>query len=345
MVIFAAMKRLLPLLAGAMFVALSACTKAPSYQRLEGSTWNTLYHIIYRSSTNLDDSVRATMRRVEMSLSPFAESSLISRVNRGESVVADSMLTLVFETSKRVNRLSGGMFDPTVAPLVNLWGFGYRDNDGDRLPSRQQIDSVLGAVGIDRCSIDPSDGTIVKKSPLTEFNFSAITKGFGCDMVAAMFERNGVTDYMIEIGGEIAMRGVNGHSQPWRVQVDKPILSDSAIIHEQLMVITPGNNGVATSGNYRNYRRDESGRHTFGHTISPVTGQPVQSRVVSATVIAPTCMMADALATACMAMHPDSALAMIDALPDIEALLITNDRGDEFVPVMSRGFDRFVAVK
>lgn len=332
------------LLSAALLLSLlvSACTSGPTYRRLEGSTWNTLYHIVYRSSVDLDDSVRAVMRQVEMSLSPFADSSLISHINRGEPVPADTMITLIFNTSREVNRLSGGMFDPTVAPLVNLWGFGYRDDSAGTEPTQALIDSMLLRVGIDGCHLDSATRLIEKKSALTEFNFSAITKGFGCDMVAAMMKRNNVTDYMIEIGGEIAMSGVNDRSIPWRIQVDKPIVSDSIIIHEPMLIIAPGDKGVATSGNYRNFRRDASGKFTFGHTISPVTGRPVMSQIAGATVIAPTCMLADALATACMAMHPDSALAMTGRIPGVEAMIVISTDGSTFTPRFTPGFNRYV---
>lgn len=329
------MKRL-PLIIAFIAALLASCSRAPVYQQLDGSTWNTLYHIVYKSPVNLDDSIRLVMKQVELSLSPFIDSSLISRVNRGEPVAVDSMIAEVFTTSVAVNRHSGGMFDPTVAPLVNLWGFGYRDNDGVT-PTDAMIDSVLLSVGIAGCTLDTVTGIIHKKSPATEFNFSAITKGFGCDMIASMFRRNGVTDYMIEIGGEIAMSGVNDRGKPWRIQIDSPIMNDTAIVHERLAVIAPGDCGIATSGNYRNFRRDENGNPSFGHTISPVTGRPVSSMVASATVIAPGCMLADALATACMAMNPDSALAMIERIDGASVLLIKPD-GNRFVSISSSRF-------
>ena len=317
-------------------VAGHGCTPAPAYRQLDGSTWNTLYHIVYRSTTSLDDSIRDIFRQVEVSLSPFVDSSAISLINRGEAMATDTLIRRVFNASRAINQASGGLFDPTVAPLVNLWGFGYRG--GDVMPSQAQIDSALMAVGIAECAIDP-DGNMVKKTPATEFNFSAITKGMGCDLIAEMFRRNGVADYMVEIGGEIAMQGVNSRRQPWHIQVDKPVINDTAIINIPLMVIAPGDCGIATSGNYRNFKRDSLGNPAFGHTISPVTGRPVMSRVASATIIAPDCMTADALATACMAMNPDSALAMINRLPDVHALLVFLD-GDTLTTATSPAFPR-----
>lgn len=313
-------KILLLMLALTALVVTGACDRPAVYREVNGGIWNTVYHIVYRSQHQLDDSIIAVMKQVEMSLSPFREASLISRVNRGEAVVADSLLRRVFDASVEVNRLSGGAFDPTVGPLTNLWGFGYK-NLG-REPSQAEIDSVLQSVGIADCKI-MDDGTVSRKTPATQFNFSAITKGMGCDLVGEMLRRNGVTDYMVEIGGEIAMSGVNSRGEPWHIQIDAPVEGDSTVVHSRMLVIAPGDGGVATSGNYRNYRDTSRGR--VGHTLSPVTGYPVTGTALSVTVIARDCMTADALATACMAMSPDSALAMVNRLDGVEALIVTAD--------------------
>lgn len=329
------MKKLFVVLLVSLAAMISVCCNSPAtYHRLEGSVWNTLYHIVYRSSDDLDDSVRAIFRQVEISLSPFVDSSAISLINRNESMKTDSLIRRVFNTSLAINRASNGLFDPTVAPLVNLWGFGYRG--GENPPSSSSIDSALSSVGIASCKITP-DGLMVKKSASTEFNFSAITKGMGCDLIAEMFRRNGVEDYMIEIGGEIAMKGLNERSQPWHIQIDKPVMNDSEIVNIPLAIIAPGDCGIATSGNYRNFKRDSLGRPAFGHTISPLTGRPVMSSVASATVIAKDCMTADALATACMAMHPDSSFAMIKSLPGVHLLLVCLD-ADSLVIRHSQSF-------
>ncbi len=299
---------------------LSSCSSTGGYRSAEGGVWNTTYHITYRSGEDLHDSIRTVMKRVEMSLSPFADSSLISRINRGENVAADSMLRQVFRTSQRINRESRGVFDPTVAPLVNLWGFGYR-NEGVE-PTQEAIDSMLQTVGIGRCSLTP-DGFVVRGHHDTEFNFSAITKGYGCDLVAEMLRRNGVEDYLVEIGGEIALAGRSPRGRDWRVMVDAPVDCDTAIVHERMAVIELADGGVATSGNYRNYKTTPEGR--VWHTISPVTGRPAVTDILSATVIAPSCMEADAYATSCMAIGSAEALAIMDSIPGVEALVVTAD--------------------
>jgi len=290
--------------------------------------WNTMYHVTYQSDRDLHDSIIAVMKMVERSLSPFDKGSLISAVNRGDSVRADSLLRRVFAASLDVNRRSGGAFDPTVAPLVNLWGYGYRSAGVEPTPGA--IDSLLEFVGIDECLID-ADGYVRKKHPGTEFNFSAITKGYGCDMVGEMLRRNGCENYMVEIGGEIAVAGVSARGHVWRIMVDAPIDCDTAVVHERMAVVEVSDCGVATSGNYRNYRETPDGR--TWHTISPRSGRPAVTDLLSATVIAPDCMLADAYATACMARTVDSAMVMIESVPGVEALLVTRD-----TVIMSKNF-------
>lgn len=309
------MKKTLLLLS--VIALLTSCAGGRSnYRRASGSVWATTYNIIYNSSVDLTDSILSRMKMVEKSLSPFDSTSLITHVNRSaDPVGVDSMVEKIFLASQRINRLSDGMFDPTVAPLVNLWGFGYRNGTEEGAPSDSAIASALLLVGIDRCRIE--NNTIVKVHPATEFNFSAITKGFACDVIGEMFRSNGVEDYMIEIGGEIALGGVNPDGQSWNIQIDAP---EDGASHNALTVVQLTDCGIATSGNYRNYRETSSGRSW--HTIDPRTGHPAQTETLSATVIAPTCMEADALATACMAMPSDSALAMIRAYPAARALLI-----------------------
>lgn len=296
------------------------CRRPPLYRTADGGVWNTTFHITYRADRDLHDSVLAVMKRVEMSLSPFNDSSVISQINRGATPQADTMLIRILTESQRINRLSRGAFDPTVAPLVNLWGFGYRP--GDPEPSQAMIDSLLPRVGIGKCRID-SAGIIRRPHKATEFNFSAITKGYGCDLVGEMLERNGCNDYMVEIGGEIALRGRNPRGTGWRIMIDAPVDNDSAGIHEELTVVSLTDCGVATSGNYRNYHITGEGR--TWHTISPVTGRPAHTDLLSATVIAPACMTADALATACMAISSERALEMISSIDGVEALLVTAD--------------------
>ncbi len=304
----------------AMFVLLAACTQ-PGYRRCAGSAWGTTYHITYSSECPLDDSIAAVMRSVDMTLSPFQGQSVVSRVNRGDTLDTHPWLTEVIALSQSVCSISGGAFDPTLAPLINLWGFGYAPGS-EAGPGLEQIDSVLMSVGIMQCGI--VDGKVTKKHPDTQFNFSAIAKGYGVDKIAEMLTRNGCDNYMVEVGGELSLKGLNPRGEKWRVQIDAPVPADSAgALHRRLAVVSLTDTCMATSGNYRNLREIDGRR--YGHTISPVTGCPVLSPTLSATVTAASCALADALATACMAMPADSARAMIERMPGVGVLLVMAD--------------------
>lgn len=313
------------LIFGAVLSAVvGSCAPASEWRSSEGSVWNTTFKITYRAPADLSDSILAVMREVELSLSPFNPQSRVSLINRGESDAADSLILRVFDISRKVGAASGGRFDPTVSPLVNLWGFGYEGKGGGAVPTGAQIDSALALVGIRECRID-SGLLMVKKSPGTTFNFSAVTKGFGCDRVGEMLRRNGADNYMVEIGGELALAGRNPRGDKWHIQVDAPV-ADLSGRHTPLLTIAVADCGVASSGNYRNFHSDASGRR-FGHTIDPVTGRPFQGDIVAATVVAPDCATADALATACMASLSGEAAGIIGAFPGSSALLVVA-RGD-----------------
>ena len=292
------------------------------YRTYDGAVWGTTFHIVYESGRELEDSVMAQIRRVEMSLSAFESASTVSAINSGADGRVDNLFELVFDEACRVNRLSNGMFDPTVGPLVDLWGFG-RKSGVSAEPDSADVAAALKGVGISRCRID--NGLLVKADSATQFDFSAIAKGLGVDCVAEMLSRNGCTNYMVEIGGEVATKGVNAKGDTWRIQIDAPIDDASGTVHSQLSVISLADRSIATSGNYRNYRDYASGR--VGHTISPITGMPIATATLSASVCAPSCMTADALATACMAMPADEALKMIESQDGVEALIVVAQPG------------------
>ena len=289
-----------------------------------GITWNTEYNIKYCHHTNLSDSIISVLREVELSVSPFNKKSRITAINENRSDTLDGYLSRLYDKSVEINRESGGAFDPTVSPLVNLWGFGYEKTGK---ANRQAVDSILMFVGIDKTR---KEGIrIVKSDGRTTFNFSAIAKGMGCDEVGKMLERNGVTDYIVEIGGEITAKGYNPKGQKWRISIDKPINANDTVIHHSAGIVEITNCGIATSGNYRNYHTDSAG-NKVAHTINPHTGMPEQSDVLSATVIAPDCMTADAYATTFMVLGLEKSKKLLDKHPEISAMLITSDNGNSF---------------
>ena len=183
---------------------------------------------------------------------------------------------------------------------------------------------MLQFVGITKTRLDGN--RLIKQDPRTSFNFSAIAKGYGCDEIGRMLERNGVTDYLVEVGGEIVARGNNPQGEKWHVSIDKPIISNGEIHHESAEIITITNRAIATSGNYRNYKTDSLGNR-YAHIISPDNGRPAKSDILSATVIAPDCMTADAYATTLMVLGFEKSKQLLARHPELAAMLITSANG------------------
>ncbi len=299
-------------------VFFSSCSHS-EWRHTAGAAWGTTYHITYNSDKDLADSVVAEMRLVELSLSTFDQASTIAKINSGQTDSVDELFTEVFTIAKEVYNISNGAFDPTVGPLTNLWGFGHKKVT--QTPDSLLIENTLESVGFDQCHIN--NGIIVRKNPNTEFDFAAIAKGYGVDRVAQMLKRNGTSDFMVEIGGEVITSGNNPTGKKWRIQIDAP--SSNTPGDSALQVISLTDQAVATSGNYRNYRLHANGVK-YGHTINPKTGYPSTIPTLSVTVIARSCILADALATACMAMHPDSAISMIQKYPETQAIIVIPDK-------------------
>lgn len=299
-----------------MCVTIAGC-RHNDYRQAQGGIWNTLWHSTYNGSASLADSIPAMLTEVGKSLNVFDTTSVVSQVNRKDTTEVTRDFILVYTEAKRISRLSGGMFDPTLGPLIRIWGFG----PGHEVSSdTAAIDSLKRLVGIGKTRVE--GGLLIKEHPGIEFNFSAIAKGFGCDRVAEMFGRNGVKDYMIEIGGEIACGGLSPGGEKWHISIDRPITDASGTSHDSQCIIAITDCGMATSGNYRNFRQ-ENGRR-IGHTVSPITGRPVATDLLSATVIAPSSMEADGWATAFMALGSRESIKIARELK-LAVMLILED--------------------
>lgn len=305
-----------------------SCSKSGKYIKTEGLIWNTAYHITYEGSPSLQDSILPVLNEVSQSLSVFDKNSLVSRLNSIDKIEADQHLKSVYLASLRIYELSERRFDPTLSPLIDAWGFGRGHTpNADTLA----IDSLLKFVGLDK-SIIIGD-TIIKKDIRTRFNFSAIAKGYGCDAVGDMFKRNGVNNFMVEIGGEITLNGESPSGSDWNIAIDAPVENQNPGENTAL-VISLTDVGIATSGNYRNFKMINGKKAV--HTISPETGRPYFGEILSATVIAENCMEADAIATACMAGNLDQAKRLLSDT-GTEGLLILSDS-----LWMSPGFTKYV---
>lgn len=310
-------KSLASALVAAVILSGASCGRKADYRTADGLVWNTTYHIVWDGPQQLTDSILRTLADVGAVLSVFDETSQVSRVNSDSAACVSPMFIEVYETSRRINAETGGKFDPTLAPLIQAWGFG---KGHQCTADTARIDQLLRRVGITRTHLE-SD-TLVKERPDIAFNFSAIAKGYGCDEVARMFERNGVGNYLVEIGGEIRAGGLSPRDSDWKVSIDKPSQQPGAPEHASQTVIEVSGCGVATSGNYRNFHKENGA--VFGHTLDPVTGRPVATDVISATVVAETAMEADAYATACMVLGSRGSMSLAGK-QNLAVMLILSD--------------------
>lgn len=284
------------------------------YQQKEGSIFGTVYHVKYQSETILGNEIAETLKAVDRSLSMFNKESVLSRLNNNETTQADSLVRMVFRQSQQISRATGGAFDITVGPLVNAWGFGFKSGE---LPDSAQVDSLRQFVGWNSVSMD-EEGRLHKADERMVLDCGAVAKGFGVDCVASMFREHGVKNFMIEIGGEIVVSGNSPKGKPWNIGISVPSETD----YDQTQnVIQITDAALATSGNYRNFYVTEDGRK-LAHTIDPRTGYPVQHSVLSATVVAPTCAMADAFATSFMVLGIDGAKKVLEEHKELKAYLI-----------------------
>lgn len=287
----------------------------PTYRTQQGKIFGTLYTVTYEHNADLQTQIVGAMQAVDNSLSPFNQRSIITHVNNNDSVTVDSLFAEVFANAQVVYHESHGAFDPTVAPLVNAWGFGFKN--GIEV-STTVIDSLRMLIGMNRIHI--TDAHVVKEDPRIMLDFSAIAKGYGSDRVARVLDSCGVKNYMVEIGGEVVVKGKNRHGNPWGIGINKPI-DDSLSTNQELQIVLRLTDcAIATSGNYRNYYYKDGIK--YAHTIDPRSGYPVQHSLLSATVIADNCMLADALATAFMVLGVDSAMAYCEHHPEIDGYFI-----------------------
>ena len=292
------------------------------YRHTEDFIFGTTYQVTYQYDVDLRDSIKSQLLKVDQSLSPFNENSVISAINYNQSAKPDEMFLDVFRQAMKISRETNGTFDITVAPLVNAWGFGFKKGE---LPTPRQVDSLKAIVGYQKLSL--VDGMIHKADPRMMIDCSAIAKGYGVDVVAKYLRSRGVENFMIEIGGEIVTQGVNPSKHPWRIGVTKPTEDTLNIGGRELQTTLKVNNvAMATSGNYRNFYYKDGKR--YAHTIDPHTGYPVQHNILSATVFAKSCMVADAFATSFMVMGLDGAKEILKKHPELMAYLIfDNGRG------------------
>ncbi len=306
---------------------------------IEGKTMGTTFHITVvteAGTTGLERRINQRLVEINKSMSTYDPESEISRFNQmteaGRPFPVSEDFLRVMTVAGELYRLTGGAWDGTVNPLVNLWGFGSR-KIAPRVPDQKDIDLLLPEVGFDLITVS-GDGILTKKLGTVTVDLASIAKGYGVDQAAAVISAAGIENFLVEIGGEIYARGRRPDGKLWRIGINTP--KPMAGATEVYKVVAISDRAFATSGDYRNFF--EAGGHRYSHVLDPRIGRAVANGVVSVTVIAPTCTVADGLATALMVMGPEKGLALVNRLPDVECLIIVEGAGGGLTEHPSQGF-------
>ena len=289
------------------------------YQKSADKVFGTFYHATYQCDSDLTASINAELAKVDASLSPFNKQSVITAVNQNQDVKLNDMFLDVYQLAMNISKETDGAFDITVAPLVNAWGFGFKNGIE---PTKEQVDSLMQIIGYKKVTLE--GGKIHKTDERIMLDCSAIAKGYGSDVVARLLRSRGVKNFMIEIGGEIVTSGVNAENKPWRVGISKPVDDPMGSENGVQNIVNITDKAMATSGNYRNFYY--KGGKKYAHTIDPKTGYPVQHSILSATVFAKSCAVADAYATSFMVMGLEKAQQLLEKHPELMAYLIYSDK-------------------
>ena len=323
--------------ASLVVLALVACAPAPE-RKLEGRTMGTTWHVTVAGRgavAGLQEKIDRRLEQINQSLSTYREDSEINRFGRfaqaGEPFPATRDFLAVMTTAKRVHALSGGAWDGTLRPLVDLWGFGPEPPVREP-PPPERIAALLADVGFDQIEIRP--GALVKRRGSVTLDLSSIAKGYGVDQVAKVIRDEGFRDFLVEIGGEVYGAGSRPDGRPWRVGINRP--RAEAAPDEIYRVASLRDAAFATSGDYRNFFVRDGVR--YSHVLDPRTGRPVANGVVSVSVLAPDCTLADGLATAVMVMGTEAGVILLERLPGVEGLVVVETKDGRLEDHSTSGF-------
>ena len=328
----------LPLLASLMPLS---CRPSGGYVTISGYAQGGTYMIKVNTDgakpapEDMKTAIDSILNAFDNSLSGYNRNSILTRFNAGETVVPDSTFIEMYRLAVDFWKTTGGALDVSAAPLFDIWGFGFTS---DSLPSPSLVEEVRKTVGMDRLVPDLADavapdGTLRGADVVADgdlehlprLNYNAIAQGYACDLVASYLEGAGVKDMLVNIGGEIVCSGVNPAGAAWTIGVERPVDGNnvSGADLKGVMEAGPERCGVVTSGNYRKFYVKDGKK--YAHTVDPRTGWPVQHSLLSATIVAPDAVTADAFATYCMVLGLDGAVKFIEGRPDLEAYLIYED--------------------
>lgn len=345
------MKKLFAFICLSFSLLLSACSEEKTEQvTLTGQTMGTTYAIKYLTSSaktlptpeNMKQQIDTLLLEVNRQMSTYMPTSEISQFNQLNkdpmSMVISDDFAKVVEEAIRLNKVTHGALDVTVGPLVNMWGFGP-DKTVQKRPTIEQIEQARSIVGVDKLSLKKGANNTSQLSKTKEglyLDLSSIAKGFGVDKVAEHLEQAGISNYLVEIGGELRAKGKNAAQQIWRVGIEQP---EFAQAQQAQIVVSLNNLSMATSGNYRNFHMDEQGRR-LSHIIHPKTAEPINHQLASITVIHPSAMTADGLSTGLFVLGEQEALALAEREGLAVFLIIKTPQG--FITKMSSGFQNLL---
>ena len=310
--------------------------------KINGKTMGTTYHITivggyFTAAAPIQKEVDQRLEAINDSMSTYRPDSEISQFNQMQA--ADTPFPVspdfhhVMQLSQKLYQSTGGAWDGTLDPLIDVWGFGRSRPAEPSIPPPETIQELLALVGFDQIEVHP-DGHLSKRRPAITLDLASVAKGYAVDAVASLIGKKGFTDYLVEIGGEVYAAGVRIDGQPWRVGINTPQIG--AAINQVYQVVHLQDRAFATSGDYRIFFEIDG--HRFSHIIDPRTGFPVANNVVSVSVTADTCALADGLATALMVMGVSDGLDLINRLEGVECLMITRDDQERLDNHASRGF-------
>lgn len=308
------------------------------YYNIQGRAEGTSYNIVYQYDGNNDFriDIENLLADFEKSLSVYDDASIISCVNRNEDIEVDDYFLHVFNRAKEISLQTEGTFDISAEPLFRAWGFSSEEKN---IPDQEQIEKLKANIGMDKIWIE--NKRVIKSNPHVQLNANAIAKGYSADIVATYLEEKQCVNYLVEIGGEIRLKGCNTQGEAWRIGIDRPSENNPIPGQDLQVILQITDKGIATSGNYRQFYIENGNKIT--HTINPASGYPVNHNLLSTTVIANDAITADAFATAFMVAGMDKALEWIEMNADLDALFICDEEG-EYKVYYTSGLENSIVV-
>ena len=309
-------------------VSLLSCKEnKPVFANFNGFAHGSTYSIVYDNKKNIDpqelrQKVDKILADFDMSLSLYKDSSILSKINRNEDAIPDSFFTEVFKKSVIISQMTDGAFDITVGPLVKAWGFGP---DAHKNFTEAKRDSLLKLVGMSKVSL--IGGRLIKSDPRICLDFNAIAQGFSVDVICRYFDNLGIENYLVEIGGEVRGKGKKAGNL-WRVGIDKPVDNNMTPGQTLKAIIRITDKAIATSGNYRKFYVEDGVK--YSHHVDPRTGYTTKNTLLSISIIADECAMADGVATGCLVMGKEKAIEFLDEHPGFEAFMVYSDESGNF---------------